>query len=143
MCVKGTAGGSWGRLSCSWGLLVVCGVRLWAQAHTAWREKSLPADSDGCLAQSVDHGGGNNYPQATVWPSPLSEGQSGTVTSFQMCLGGRCSSLHQGLWESCCQPVQGHQCFPDSIPKGWRRSSPRAWSTGTHWKMSCSCGDEG
>lgn len=71
---------------------------------------------------------------------PCQKGSHRTVTSAQMSLEGRMlqPAVPQGVWESCCQPVQGHQCFPDSIPKGWRRSSPRAWSTGSHWERGCS-----
>lgn len=91
----------------SWGVLGEAQLQLGAagsavefgsgfsSSHTACREKAFPAHSDGCLAQSVYHGGGNNYPQATVWPSPLPEGQSPlchlSVTSLMALEGLLCS----------------------------------------------------
>lgn len=102
----------------SWGVLGEAQLQLGAAGsgvESACREKAFPAHSDGCLAQSVYHGAGNNNPQATVWPSPLSEGQSPlchlSVTSL-LCPRGAGSS------------VQGHQCFPDSFPEVGRDPAP-------------------
>lgn len=38
-------------------------------------------------------------------------------------------AVPQGAWALCCQPVQGHQRFPD-FPKAG--DQPQAWSTGSH-----------
>lgn len=93
MCVKGRAGGSWGRLSCCWGLLVV--VWSWAlgSADTAQREKAsllILMDVLHNLFTTVEE---------TITLRPLSglvpcrKGSHRTVTSSQMSLEGRCSSL--------------------------------------------------
>lgn len=114
----------------SWGVLgeaqlqlgaAGCGVEFGSGFRSSASTRSLkgkafPADSDGCLAQSVYHGGGNNYPQATVWPSPYI-GRAVTALSPPLrCLwrGDAPACCAPGGLGVCCQPVQGHQCFPDS-----------------------------